>query len=66
MSVVKSVTGTISGKGVYVLASGEIVSVSGLNGYTSKIDMAWDINDEKLLDVNSWNYVGGVDLPTLK
>lgn len=63
VKIVKYLVGATT-KGVYVLAQGEIETVGGFMGYTSKIDMAWDINDERVLD-GSWTYLGGTQLPVL-
>ena len=63
VKIVRSLTGATV-KGVYVLAQGNIESVGGFVGYNSKIDMAWDVNEERVLD-SSWTYFGGTQLPIL-
>ena len=63
VKIIKSLT-SATVKGVYVLAQGEIDSVGGFAGYNSKIDMAWDVNEERVLD-GSWTYLGGTQLPIL-
>ena len=65
VSIISSITGEVNANAVYVLAEGEILSQGNLKGYTSLIDMAWDINGEKKFDANYWSYVGGKELPTL-
>ena len=65
LSIIASIIGNVKASAVYVLAEEEITSVGELKGYSSLIDMAWDVNSERKFDSNYWTYAGGKELPTL-
>ncbi len=64
VSAIQTVYG-LNTSGIYVLTQGAIDGCEGVYTYTSKMEMAWDINSQKLLPDSSWTYIGGAELPAL-